>query len=78
MADFPGFQSLNTTLQNVVLGVNALTKQISASTSSIFPQTQGLATSATAGSIASPGNFAGFIDVKLPDGTTAKVPYFHG
>lgn len=77
MADFPGFQSLVTTLQNIVTGVNALTQQISASTSSIFPQTQSTSTTATAGSIASPGNFAGFMDVKLQNGTTVKVPYFN-
>jgi len=78
MADLTaGFQQLISTLQNVVLGVNRLTQQISTSTSAVFPQTAGTSTSATAGSIASPGAFAGFIDVKMPDGSTVKVGYFN-
>jgi hypothetical protein len=77
MADITGLQTLVSALQNVVVNIGALTKQIAASTSAIFPQTQGTATTATAGAIASPGNFAGFIDVKLPNGTTVKVGYFN-
>ena len=77
MADvFPGFQQLVSTLQNINVTLSGLQQQIATSTSSIYPQTQGVSTTATAGAIVSPGNFAGFIDVTLPNGTTAKVPYF--
>lgn len=76
MADVLGLQTLVTAVQNVVTNIGALTKQIAASTSAIFPQTAGTSTTATAGSIASPGDFAGFIDVRLPDGNVVKVPYF--
>ena len=76
MADVLNLQQLVSTLQNVVTGINALNQTIQTSTGAIFPQTAGTSTSAVAGAIASPGNFVGFIDVTLPDGTTAKVPYF--
>ena len=76
MVDLPGFQQLVSTLQEIVRGINALTQTILTSTGAIYPQTQGVSTTATAGAIVSPGNFAGFIAVKLPNGTTVKVPYF--
>lgn len=76
MADPFNLQILNTNLQNVVTALATMTRTIRDSTAAIFPQTQATSTSATAGSVASPGNFAGFIDVTLPDGSTAKVPYF--
>ena len=76
MADVLNLQQLVSTLQQINVSINALNTTISASTSAIFPQTAGTSTSAVAGAIASPGNFVGFIDVTLPDGTTAKVPYF--
>lgn len=81
MADGSGgpmnFQSIVNNLQNVTKAITALTQQIAASTSAIFPQTQSTSTTATAGSIVTPGDFAGFIDVTLPDGTTAKIGYFN-
>lgn len=77
MADLGGLQTIGTTLQNLVQNIGQLTKQVATSTSAIFPQTQGTATTATAGSIASPGSFAGFIEVQLPNGNTAKIPFFN-
>lgn len=43
---------------------------------STFPQQGGTATSATAGAATLPANPVGFIVVTLPDGTSAKVPYY--
>ena len=76
MADVFNLQTLVTQLQNVVLGINALTAQMKASTSSIFPQTQGTSTTATGGAITPPAQIIGYIDVTLPNGSTAKVPYY--
>ena len=77
MADPLNLQQLISTLQNMVQSLNQINTTIAASTSAVFPQTQGTATSATAGAIASPGNFVGFLETKLPNGTTVKVPYFN-
>ncbi len=74
MSDFPGLQTLTAALQNVVVQIGELTKVVNASGIAIF---QGTSSSATAGTIPSPGDFAGFIDVQLPNGTTVKVPYFN-
>lgn len=43
---------------------------------SIFPIISGTASSASAGSATLPTNPAGFIVVTLPDGSSAKVPYY--
>lgn len=75
---FANLQVLVTQLQNVVTAIGTLTKTIANSTAAIFPQTNSTSTTATSGSVPSPGNFAGFIDVTLPNGNTAKVPYFNG
>ena len=42
----------------------------------IFPQTTGTAPSATGGSSTLPANPVGFIVVTLPNGTSAKVPFY--
>lgn len=56
-------------------GVQAINNLKSALTS-IFPQTAGTSASATAGSATLPSNPVGFIVVTLPNGTSAKVPYY--
>ena len=76
MADPLNLQQLVSTLQQINQTLSTLQQQVSTSTSAVFPATSGTATTAVAGAIASPGNFAGFIAVKLPNGTTVKVPYF--
>lgn len=48
--------------------VNAIAK--------IFPQGTGVSGTATAGAAALPPNPVGFVNVTLPDGTQAKVPYY--
>lgn len=44
--------------------------------SSVFPVSTGTAASATAGAATLPANPVGFLVVTLPNGTTAKVPYY--
>jgi hypothetical protein len=58
-----------------MLGVRALSAIVTA-LGNIFPQTSGTATSATAGAATLPANPVGFIVVTLPNGTSAKVPYY--
>ena len=41
-----------------------------------FPQVTGTATSATAGAATLPPNPVGFIVITLPNGTSARVPYY--
>lgn len=44
---------------------------------STFPQVTGTSGSATAGAATLPANPVGFITITLPDGTTAKIPYYN-
>jgi len=41
-----------------------------------FPQQGGTSSTATGGAATLPANPVGFIDVTLPNGTAAKVPYY--
>ena len=65
-------QALVTTIQNGVQAINRLTTVVT----SVFPQQNGLATSATAGAQTLPANPVCFIIVTLPNGTTGKIPYY--
>ena len=76
MADPLNLQQLVSTLQQINISIGALNTAISTSTSAIFPATTGTSATAVAGSVPSPGDFVNFLTVKLPDGTTVKVPYF--
>lgn len=67
-----GLDDLNTTQKS---GVNYL-GQLVIAIKSMFPQTVGTSGSATGGAATLPANPVGFLDVTLPDGTTAKVPYY--
>lgn len=62
-------------LSAIQQGVQAL-NGIRTALGTIFPQTTGTSTSATAGSATLPANPVGFIVVTLPNGTSAKVPYY--
>lgn len=42
----------------------------------VFPAASGTSATATAGAAVLPANPVGFIVVTLPNGTTAKVPYY--
>lgn len=58
-----------------MLGVRAL-NAIQQAILSVFPISTGTSTTATGGAATLPANPVGFIDVTLPDGTSAKVPYY--
>lgn len=59
------------------LGVQALNAIVTA-IKAIFPQGTGTATSATAGSASAlPATPAGYLNVTLPSGAQAKVPYYN-
>lgn len=59
-------------LQNGVKAINNLATTVGR----IFPAASGTAASAVAGSATLPANPVGFIVVTLPNGTSAKVPYY--
>lgn len=59
-------------LQNGVRALNGILTALG----NIFPQTTGTATTATGGAITPPANVVGYLTVTLPNGTSAKVPYF--
>lgn len=59
-------------LQNGVRAISALAVTVG----KVFPAASGTATSAAGGSATLPANPVGFIVVTLPNGTTAKVPYY--
>lgn len=65
--------SILSTLQN---GVRAL-YDISTKISTIFPQVSGTSTTATGGAITPPAQVAGYVTVTLPNGTSAKIPYYN-
>lgn len=63
-----------TAMKNMVVALNNQTTALRAS----LPVVQSVATSATAGSHgAAPAQVAGYLNITLPDGTAAKVPYFN-
>lgn len=68
----PSNGGIVSTLQNGVRVMSELVTAIKA----VFPAASGTSTSATAGSATLPANPVGFINVQLPDGTEARVPYY--
>lgn len=60
-------------LQNAVRVLSLIAKSLQ----SAFPQVTSTTSSATAGAATLPANPAGFIVITLPDGTTAKVPFYN-
>jgi len=63
-----------TAMKNMVVALNNQTTALRAS----LPVVQSVATSATAGSHgAVPAQVSGYLNITLPDGTAAKVPYFN-
>lgn len=65
----PGIRSV---LSN---GVRVLSLILQALTKS-FPQQTGTSGTATGGAATLPGNPVGFVVITLPDGTSAKLPYY--
>lgn len=72
MPDFPSFADITTSLRNLTNVVSSL----AASVAKAFPIITGTSSSATAGAATLPANPVGFIVVTLPDGTSAKVPFY--
>lgn len=73
MAGGGNSDSIFSILQN---GVKYL-GQLVVAVQKIFPQTSGTSGTATGGAATLPANPAGFLTVTLPNGTTAKVPYYN-
>lgn len=68
----PSSGGIISVLQNGVRALNGIWTVVGKS----FPQVTGTATSATAGAATLPSNPAGFIVLTLPDGSSAKVPFY--
>lgn len=69
---FGGLTNISTQIQQVVNAIRAAVQVLTKS----FPQTVGTATTATGGAATLPGNPVGFLVVTLPNGTSAKIPYY--
>lgn len=67
-----GTSPLVTVNQQGVQALNAIVAAIKA----VFSIVTGTSATATAGSATLPAHPAGFLDVTLPDGTQAKIPYY--
>lgn len=61
-----------TALQQVVIAINRLTKAVG----NVSFQSTGTSSSATGGAATLPANPVGFLNIELPDGSQAKVPYY--
>ena len=60
-------------LLSLVVAMGNLTKALNAA----LPVVQSIAGSATAGSATLPANPAGFLNITLPNGQPAKVPFYN-
>ena len=67
-----GISQLVTVNQNGVQALNAILQALKA----IFPSGTGTSGTATGGAATLPANPVGFINVTLPNGTAARVPYY--
>ena len=65
--------ALVSAVQNGVQAIQRLTVTMQ----SVLPVVQSTATTATAGAETLPAAPAGFLNITLPDGTSAKVPYYN-
>jgi len=75
MADTPNdnvLSQLITVNQNGVFALGNILQALKA----IFPQGTGTSATATGGAATLPANPVGFIDVVLPNGVSARVPYY--
>ena len=75
MADTPNdnvLSQLITVNQNGVIALGNILQALKA----IFPQGTGTSATATGGAATLPANPVGFIDVVLPNGVSARVPYY--
>lgn len=72
---YGGGNNLSSILSTLQQGVRAL-YDIATKISSIFPQVSGTTTTATGGAITPPAQVVGYVTVTLPNGTSAKIPYY--
>ena len=63
---------LITVQQNGVIALGNILQALKA----IFPQGTGTSSSATTGAATLPGNPVGFVNITLPSGAQARVPYY--
>lgn len=67
-----GVSQLVTVQQQGVIAINAIVQALK----SVFPSGTGTSSTATAGAATLPAAPVGFIEVTLPNGQQAKVPYY--
>jgi hypothetical protein len=67
-----GISQIVTVNQNGVIALNAILQAIK----NIFPSGTGVSNTANTGSATLPANPVGFVNITLPDGSQAKVPYY--
>ena len=71
--DLQGILSqLITVSQNSVVALGNIVQALKA----VFPQGTGTSATATAGAATLPANPVGFVNITLPNGTQARVPYY--
>ena len=71
--------AITTATQNIVIAVNTLNSTAIAlnnTMQAVFPYIVSTSSSATGGAATLPASPVGFIDITLPNGTSAKVPYY--
>jgi hypothetical protein len=71
--------AITTATQNIVVAVNTLNttaQTLNTTMQEVFPYIVSTSSSATGGAATLPANPVGFIDITLPNGTSAKVPYY--
>ena len=61
-------QAMLAIAQGIAQGINNLSQS--------FPQVAGTGTTATGGAATLPANPVGFLTVTLPNGTSARIPYY--
>lgn len=67
-----GLDDIYTGIKNV----GSAAQSIASSLKNGLPQVGGTSTTATGGAATLPANPVGFLNVTLPDGTAAKIPYY--
>jgi len=72
---FGGGQNNTSILSTLQQGVRAL-YDLTTKITTIFPQVSGTSTTAAGGAITPPAQVVGYITVTLPNGTSAKIPYY--
>lgn len=71
--------AITTATQNIVIAINNLNTTattLNNTMQAVFPYITATSSTATAGAATLPATPEGFIDITLPDGTSAKVPYY--